>query len=229
MPDYRLPWPDLSWWNDEGFNAYLKRFGERDGMNADRRWMLYQLTGLVQSVPGDTAECGVFQGMGSYLICCSLPDRTHFIFDSFEGLSQPLPVDGDYWSENTLACDLETVKKNLRECRNVSFHQGWIPDRFVDVESRRFCFVHIDVDLYQPTADSVQFFYPRMNDGGIIVCDDYGFSTCPGATLAVDEFLSDKPEKMIALSCGSAFLIKGLAIQELRFQDVADTKKVAAL
>src|SRR5579864_1850835 len=69
MPNYRLSWPQLSWWNDEAFNAYLKRFGEREGMNADRRWMIYQLTRLVQSVPGDTAECGVFQGMGSYLIC----------------------------------------------------------------------------------------------------------------------------------------------------------------
>jgi O-methyltransferase len=213
MPNYRLSWPELAWWNNEAFNAYLKRFGEFDGMNADRRWMIYQLTKLVRAVPGDTAECGVLHGSSSYLICRSLADRTHFLFDSFEGLSKPQPADGAYWSGNELACDLETAKRNLSECANVSFHKGWIPERFKDVESKRFCFVHIDVQLYQPTADSLRFFYPRLNDGGIIVCDDYGFSNCPGAIRAVDEFLYDKPEKMIALSCGSAFFIKSLPIQ----------------
>jgi len=210
MPNYRFQWPQLAWWHDEIFNAYLKRFGEFEGANSDRRWMIHQLTKLVHSVPGDTAECGVFQGSSSYLICRALPNRTHYMFDSFEGLSAPSPADGTFWSANVHACDLETAQKNLSECPNVSFHKGWIPERFKDVESRTFCFVHVDVQLYQPTRDSIEFFYPRMSSGGIIVCDDYGFVNCPGATRAVDEFLSDKPERMISLSCGSAFLIKGV-------------------
>ena len=70
-------------------------------------------------------------------------------------------------------------------------------------------FVHIDVDLYQPTRDSLEFFYPRMNDGGIIIVDDFACSVCPGATRAVEEALSDKPEQMISLSDGGGFLIKG--------------------
>ncbi len=41
------------------------------------------------------------------------------------------------------------------------------------------------------------------------MCDDYGFTSCPGATKACDEFFLDKPEKMIALSCGGGFCIVG--------------------
>jgi O-methyltransferase len=67
--------------------------------------------------------------------------------------------------------------------------------------------VHIDVDIYEPTRDSMAFFYPRLNDGGIIICDDYGFKSYPGATKAVDEFLRDKPEKMVALNDGGGFMI----------------------
>jgi O-methyltransferase len=37
--------------------------------------------------------------------------------------------------------------------------------------------------------------------------------TCPGATKAVDDFLSDKPEKMIVLPCGGGFLIKDVATE----------------
>ena len=87
--------------------------------------------------------------------------------------------------------------------------KGWIPERFPDVEDRKFSFLHIDIDLYEPTRDSVAFFYPRMSDGGIILCDDYGSTFCSGATKAIDEYLADKPEKMISLSGGGGFLIKG--------------------
>ena len=211
MPEYRFQWPGLAWWHQEAFNAYLDRFGILEGMESDRRWMLNQLTMLVKSVPGDTAECGVLHGSSSYLVCKALPDRRHFMFDSFEGLSVPSSADEENWSANILACDLITAQRNLSEFSNISFHPGWIPSRFKDVESRTFSFVHIDVQLYEPTRDSIEFFYPRMSEGGIIICDDYGFANCPGATKAVDEFLSGKPEKMISLSCGSAFLIKGLA------------------
>ena len=89
------------------------------------------------------------------------------------------------------------------------------PDRFNEVADRRFSFLHIDVDLYEPTRDSIAFFYPRMNVGGVIICDDYGFATCPGATKAIDEYLRDKPEKMMTLSDGGGFLIKGIPTSDL--------------
>lgn len=214
LPEYRFKWPQMEWWGDLQFNEYLSRFREIRGMNTDRRWMLYQLMRLVKDVPGDTAECGAFEGAGSYLICRvnrSNPDqpRRHHIFDSFEGLSNPSPIDGTHWKKGDLSCSLETVKNNLSEFGDVTMHKGWIPDRFPDVEDRRFAFVHIDVDLYEPTLDSIAFFYPRMNRGGIILCDDYGFTSCPGARRAIDEYLRDKGEKMVSLSCGGGFLIKG--------------------
>jgi hypothetical protein len=65
------------------------------------------------------------------------------------------------------------------------------------------------VDLYQPTYDSLDFFFPRLVKGGVIVCDDYNFSNFPGAKLAWDEYFKDKD---IAFSyevpLGSKFLIK---------------------
>lgn len=214
MPEYRFKWPQLEWWNDPVFNEYLSLFGELDGMNTDRRWMLYQLIRLVRNVPGDTAECGVYKGAGSYIICkvnqeSELHHRTHHVFDSFEGLSKPSKLDGKYWTEGDLSCSLETVTENLSEFNNISFHKGWIPERFSDIERDNFCFVHIDVDLFQPTLDSFEFFYARMNEGGVIVCDDYGFTTCPGAKTALDQFLQNKKEKMISLSGGGGFLVKG--------------------
>lgn len=215
-PPYRLKWPKMEWWADSAFTAYLERFEELNGVrfNSDRRWMLYQLQRLTANVPGDTAECGVFEGAGSYLICranqrSTLHAREHHIFDSFEGLSDPESVDGGYWTRGNLSYPLTRTRQNLSEFNGVHYYQGWIPTRFSEVEGRKFSFVHIDVDLHAPTRDSLAFFYPRLSAGGILVCDDYRFTTCPGATRAIDEYLADKPESMIALADGGGFLIKG--------------------
>lgn len=207
LPHYRFQWPQMTWWQDRDFNSYLEKFDLLDGHEADRRWMLNQLTKLAQTVPGDTAECGVHLGSSSYLICQAL-SRHHFLFDSFEGISAPEDIDGDYFYKNDMSVPLEAARRSLARFSNLTFCPGWIPERFAEVKNCRFCFVHIDVQLYRPTHDSIEFFYPRLNSGGILVFDDYGFTTCPGATHAIDEFLSDKPEKLVALPCGNAFLVR---------------------
>jgi O-methyltransferase len=214
LPQYRFKWPQMAWWDDVFFNDYLKKFNEIDGMNTDRRWMLYQLMRLVYDVPGDTAECGVYNGAGSYLICRvnqGNPSRSrmHFMFDAFSGLPEPSRLDGSHWSAGDMCCDMEIVESNMAEVDNYTICRGWIPNRFAEVNDRRFALVHIDVDLYQPTRDSIEFFYPLMLDRSIIVCDDYGMTSCPGATLAIDEYLQDKPEKMVLLDSGGGFLMKG--------------------
>ncbi len=214
LPSYRFHWPHLLWWEDESFTSYLHKFDQLRDSNSHRHLMLAQLMRLVAEVPGDTAECGVFKGASSYLICVAnrraRNKKVHHAFDSFAGLSEPSEKDGSFWATGDLACSLNVVRSNLAEFGEdaVSFHQGWIPDRFADVVDQRFSFVHIDVDLYEPTRDSLAFFYSRMQPGGIILCDDYGFTTCPGATSAFDEYMQDKPEPMIMLPCGGGFLIK---------------------
>ena len=106
------------------------------------------------------------------------------------------------------------VQKALSGFSNFEFHPGWIPDRFADVADRKFSFVHIDVDLAEPTLASLAFFYPRMQAGGIIVCDDYGQGTSPGATEAVDRFLATKPERMLMLPDGGGFMIANVPTTE---------------
>ncbi|MBU2572076.1 MAG: TylF/MycF family methyltransferase [Gammaproteobacteria bacterium] len=216
LPEYRMTWPQMKWWQNKFFNAYLEKFSEKDSFNTHRKWMLSQLIRLTEDVDGETAECGVYEGASSWLICESNHKqskfkKTHHIFDSFEGLGSPEFSDGSYWKKGDLACSEESTLNNLLEFgERIVSHPGWIPDRFNEVENLKFSFVHVDVDLYEPTRDSIVFFYERLNPGAVFLCDDYGFTSCPGATMAVDEFLQNKPEKMIALDAGGGFFIKGV-------------------
>lgn len=208
---------NVIWRDDPEFLAAWSAFAPGDDFISDRRFILHSMARAAASLPGDTAECGVLAGASSFLICSAMAGRgkSHHVFDSFEGLSAPgaedRPTDPTAyaWAEQDLAVPLEVVTRNLARFDQVHYHQGWIPTRFADVADRRFCFVHVDVDLHQPTADSLAFFYPRLVPGGVLLCDDYGYSTCPGAHRAFDELVADKPEgRVVHLSSGQGFIIK---------------------
>jgi hypothetical protein len=101
------------------------------------------------------------------------------------------------------------VRRNLSDFASIAFYKGWIPDCFRGREEDRYAFVHVDVDLYQPTLEAFRFFYPRVVPGGLLVCDDSGcILTCPGARKAVDEFFADKPEAVIEVPTGQSFIVK---------------------
>lgn len=209
-PPYKFSEFGRTWLEDREFLAlYARLCGERNWHSLDRKWTLDQLAGLARDVPGDTAECGVFRGASSYFICrrTAGTGKEHHLFDAFEGLPAPREVDGAYWKEGHLAADPQTALRVLAEFPFVRVHTGWIPTRFADVEERRFSLVHVDVDLYEPTRDSLQFFWPRLSRGGILICDDHGFSTCPGARRAWDEFFAGTAT--LALPTGQAVAFKG--------------------
>lgn len=193
---------------------YDKQFVEAKSANIqgipdDRSYTLLEFARKTRDVPGDIAECGVRFGRSSYFIQTGAQpsDKHMYIFDSFEGLSAPGAADamggeGSYWTRGDLSVPETIVQENLKSFPNIHLLKGWIPERFADVQDRTFSFVHIDVDLYEPTLDSLKFFFPRMAKGGIIICDDYGFENCPGATRAFDEFFADKKNLMIMLATG---------------------------
>jgi hypothetical protein len=206
MPsEYGRRWP-----RDEEFQKAMKPFeGRASARSLDRKWMLRELLKLVQKVEGDTAECGTWRGGSSWLIAKGL-GRPHHAFDSFEGLSQPDPKDGAHFRKGDLAISEEEFRARLADVPNLHVYKGWIPTRFPEVGDRRFSFVHVDVDLYQPTRDAIEFFYPRLNPGGILLLDDYGFFICPGARQAADEFFKDRPEPILEVPTGQGLVVRSL-------------------
>lgn len=196
---------------DQNFLDYYERFMDVGNWHSlDRKYALDQLLKLTLHLEGDAVECGTYKGASAYLICKAHHDsgRCIHLFDSFEGLSVPDQRDGNYWVRGALTMPEEALQKTLTGFDNYLVYKGWIPERFSEVKGLKFSFLHVDVDLYQPTWDSLAFFYDRIVPGGVILMDDYGFSTCPGAKLAADEFFLNKPEQIVMLPTGQAFTVK---------------------
>lgn len=209
LPGYVIAEGFKSWQTDRAFLDRCRALGPLADRAAERKFLLREMLALVEDVPGDTAEAGVYQGASSWFICDHFADteRTHWAIDSFEGLSAPTGRDGGHWAGGDLVGSEEVVRCRLAGYR-AEVLKGWIPEVFDAVDADAFAFVHIDVDIYEPTRDSLEFFYSRLSSGGVIVCDDYGFTSCPGATRAFDEFVQDKPEPVIHFPTGQGALIK---------------------
>jgi O-methyltransferase len=170
----------------------------------------YQIFVLVRSlsnVAGDIAEIGTFKGGSTKLIATAAPQKHIYGFDSFEGLPEvDTQVDATRFTTGQYATSYEQVRAYLSEFPNVSLYQGFFPGTSGSIKDKIFSFVHLDVDLYQSTKESLEFFYTRMQKGGVILSHDY--STAKGVHQAFDEFFADKPESVIELMSSQCMVVK---------------------
>ena len=171
---------------------------------------LFSLVRATGKVGGRMAEVGVFRGGTARLIREADPSRPLHLFDTFEGMPDPGETDTSFlWGrprKGQLACSLEDVKKHLGGCGKVHFHQGLFPATAEAVKDETFSFVHSDVGLYSGTRGVLEFFYPRLLRGGIIVSHD--FATACGVRRAFEEFFKDLPEPVIELPGNQAMVVK---------------------
>lgn len=142
-------------------------------------------------LPGDVAECGVAFGQTTFFLDLHVKQagKELLAFDTFSGL----PYDDSIISE--LQCkrgEMDYGKQFfdrfgvLNETSIVPV-RGLVEDTLKEYSDRRFCFVWLDMDLYQPTSFAYKFFEDRMTPGGIIGFHDYKFVRCPGVEVVVDK------------------------------------------
>lgn len=161
--------------------------------------LIHSFAKAQRRVPGDMAEVGVYKGATARMICDAKGDATLHLFDTFAGLPNPKKEDGGFFEEGMFTGLLPEVQEYLSSCSTIHFHPGLFPETGKAVQDKKFSFVYLDVDMYQSTKDSLDFFYPRMNSRGIIMSHDYQF---PGIKKAfVDAGLQDQVIELVDSLC----------------------------
>jgi hypothetical protein len=151
--------------------------------------MLIAYSWMASEKSGAFAEFGVMCGGSLDLLSKLHPERLIYGIDSFTGFPESGAMDihqkGEFaLSEKEYNAVLEHFERSY-----VLICKGFSPEVFEYIAAEtRFSFVHIDVDLYQSVRDALDYFYPRLVHGGIMVFDDYGFPSTPGAKMAIDEW-----------------------------------------
>lgn len=204
----KKPDPIHPWEEENLFNDKMKQVGGFTLVDKTRCFMLYQFARQASNLQGDVAEVGVYRGGTARLLAKTFDTKNLHLFDTFAGMP-PTDANLDAHKEGDFGdSPLQKVKAYLIDCKNIHFHQGIFPATAKPVENLTFCLVHVDADIYKSVRDCCIFFYPRMEKGGLMVFDDYGFLSCPGAKKAVDEFFLDKPEKPCYLPTGQCVVIR---------------------
>ena len=155
----------------------------------------------------------------------NIHDINHFFENKQDYSENEIKINGKILSlediKNLNQSKIDHIRKQFQSDENfvrnkvlgnfdfVKTYKGWIPERFAEVKNLKFSFVHIDVDLYEPTTQTLEFFFPRLVNGGFIVCDDYNSLDFNGARKAWDNFFSkNKVSFNFAPTLGSSFIIK---------------------
>ena len=172
---------------------------------------LFQLTKQATHLVGDVAEVGVYKGGTAllFLTMFEITGKQIHLFDTFEGMPETASQGKDFHCAGDFSdTSLPAVMDFLGNSRQVACHPGFFPATASSAADLSFCFVHVDVDIFQSVLDACRYFYPRLVKGGVMVFDDYGFISCPGAKEAVDQFFADKPEQPLYLSSAQAVVFK---------------------
>jgi O-methyltransferase len=173
-----------------------------------------------EGIAGSIAELGVYKGTTAKILHILLPDRRLYLFDTFAGFDAR-----DLCNEKTANAtsfqfddtSAENVERYLGDSPLITWCKGYFPATASAVpETERFALVHLDADLFKPTWDALEFFYPRIAPGGYLILHDYSSMAWPGIAEAVDRFLADKPESLVRVPDRS-----GTAIVRKRKSDPA--------
>jgi len=146
-----------------------------------------------RGIQGAVAEVGVYQGNFASLLNHHFPERTLYLFDTFEGFD-PRDVHFDKsqgWTSVPQDFDgtsIAAVMSKLPYPDKVKIRAGWFPESAEGCEDETFCLVSIDVDLYQPILAALRWFYPRLSPGGYLLVHDYNNDEYMGVKHAVRRF-----------------------------------------
>ena len=158
----------------------------KDGItmvSEDRFETVLEYQNVIQKIKGDIVECGVWAGGMSIFLAKLFPTKDIWVCDSYEGCQNP--SDANYQFEHErhhaglYAMDLESVQNNftkygLSDEPRIHFLKGFVRDILKPevCPIKTISLLRIDVDSYSATLEVLDYLYPKVKKGGMVIFDD---------------------------------------------------------
>jgi len=167
---------------------------------------------LGRDIGGGFVECGVWKGGSAAIMGLAMRHarqvRPLHLFDSFEGLPEPGDKDGEMalaYSGGRGSGALESIhhcKAGLDEVRHllheqlllpadrIHYHVGWFQNTIPADAAHlgTIAILRLDGDWYESTRVCLEYLYPLLVPGGVLILDDY--FCWEGCRKATDEYRS---------------------------------------
>ena len=143
-------------------------------------------------------------------------DRHLYLYDTFEGMSEPTVEDVDFrgqkadqmleqsqdQKETSVWClaNLDDVKLTMSNssfpAENIHYVEGKVEDTIpVTVPAGAIALLRLDTDWYTSTKHELIHLYPSLSSSGVLIIDDYGH--WEGCRKAVDEYFTEQKTSIL--------------------------------
>ena len=210
--------PDIK----KAINFYIENHEDIQDLQGIYKMMfLLQCIKETEHLEGDIIELGSYKGGNAIMIAKFLKQigskKKVYACDTFEGI----PNDDEFvgnpkgqgmYSDSNFDFVLKQIKK-YKVNDKIFLLKGLFSDTLNDLNYKKFSLVLIDCNIYDSAKFAINFVYPKLVNDGILISYCYGVQKGSGdksqwgETVAVDEYLSNKPEKIFIESI--PFMQKG--------------------
>jgi O-methyltransferase len=158
--------------------------------------VMHQIFSIPSSNSGVVVEAGSFKGGSTAKIslAAKIAKKKFFVFDSFEGIPEHKEKHGKnifggdaYFPKGSYAGSLQEVKKSVEKYGDINsceFVKGFF-DKTMPGFKNKVVVGYLDVDLASSTKTCLQYLYPLLINGGVLLSQD-------GHLPWIIELLSDK-------------------------------------
>ncbi|PWI31714.1 macrocin O-methyltransferase [Flavobacteriaceae bacterium LYZ1037] len=168
------------------------------------------------NIEGSIVECGVWKGgsMMATILAMKEKNKDIYLYDTFEGMSEPTKEDksyknesaqeaflskDEYWKRIECYSTIDEVKSNIFSLEypinKIHFVQGKVEETIPATIPEKIAVLRLDTDWYESTMHEMVYLFPKLVIGGVIIIDDYGH--WQGCKLAVDEYISKNNIKLL--------------------------------
>lgn len=204
------------------FNEKLGIYPKNIDETLWRHWNLsfainYALS-FVKSDEFNLVECGVADGLSALFVLKEMESKSKnysmHLYDSWDDMRKEVLLESELSSMGRYKnLNIEITRKNLQEFSSrLVWHQGYVPDTF-DKQPKSpesIVYLHIDLNSAKATTSTLDFFFPKLVTGGVMIFDDYGSMGHPDTKLVVDQFFSDKAGILMKSPTGQAIYFKNI-------------------
>jgi hypothetical protein len=191
-------------------------FSQKYSMQSQERlWALINATRYIvsSSIPGVFVECGVYRGGSAIAIARTLMnmgciDRDIYLFDTFDGMTNPSDADfeigsnisakellanapkgegGNVWAHASSAEVLNALITVGYPQAKIHLVVGDVAQTLKAAIPKQICLLRLDTDWYESTRIELERLVPQISKGGVMIIDDFGH--WDGARRAVTEYL----------------------------------------
>lgn len=168
---------------------------------------------VTNKIHGAFVECGVWRGGSAMIMLLALKElgirgRDVILFDTFEGMTEPGGNDLDCYGRSAsglmsgqagteqervlvhAAASEEEVRSNLALCgyspRRIRLVKGDVRKTLRCTQTGPIALLRLDTDFYDSTLAELDELYPRVQQEGVVLIDDYGH--WQGSRAAVDDY-----------------------------------------